>query len=203
QPTGAPARRRRCFYDGHETLAVYIASGSDIDDIIPTLVAYQIERDKLHLALGRPDVVALLESLQGQHLDHEQLEQVAEASGIPAEDLARLRHIWRGETAEQLLTIPTRRQRLALRLLSGSLADYRRATRRWWSNVVRTLPHISFEDRPVYFISSNTHSIANMLSGFALQREQELIRHIETAGAADLKQEYEAIRTAVVPSNRE
>ena len=39
----APARRRRSFFDGEETLAVFIASRSDIDDLIPILTAYQIE----------------------------------------------------------------------------------------------------------------------------------------------------------------
>ena len=37
----SPARRRRLNFDGQSTLAVYIASRSDIDDLIPTLVAYQ------------------------------------------------------------------------------------------------------------------------------------------------------------------
>ena len=47
----APARRRRNFFDGNETLAVYIASRSDIDDLVPILTAYQIERRKLYHAL--------------------------------------------------------------------------------------------------------------------------------------------------------
>src|SRR4029077_578644 len=46
----APARRRRWYQDG-TTLAVLIASTSDIDDLVPTLVAYQIEWNKLHTSL--------------------------------------------------------------------------------------------------------------------------------------------------------
>ena len=52
----APARRRR-WYDGHEgTLAVLLASTSDLDDLIPTLVAYQVEWNKLraHLRAAEP-----------------------------------------------------------------------------------------------------------------------------------------------------
>ena len=48
----APARRRWWFDDGSGTLAVLLASTSDLDDLIPTLVAYQIEWNKLH-ALAR------------------------------------------------------------------------------------------------------------------------------------------------------
>src|SRR4051812_31409633 len=44
----APGRRRKWLYDGKETLAAYIASASDLDDLIPTIVAYQIEWNKIH-----------------------------------------------------------------------------------------------------------------------------------------------------------
>ena len=39
----APARRRHWFDVGDGRLAVLLASTSDLDDVIPTLVAYQIE----------------------------------------------------------------------------------------------------------------------------------------------------------------
>ena len=44
----APGRRRRWHYDGAEVLAAYIASESDLDDLIPTIVAYQIEWNKFN-----------------------------------------------------------------------------------------------------------------------------------------------------------
>ncbi len=47
----ATARRRRCFYNRKDTLACFIASVSDIDDVIPMLTAYQIEWNKLHSLL--------------------------------------------------------------------------------------------------------------------------------------------------------
>lgn len=48
----ARARRRRCFYDGGEQMACYIASRSDIDDVVPTLTALQIEWNKLNRLLS-------------------------------------------------------------------------------------------------------------------------------------------------------
>src|SRR6478609_6378940 len=36
----APGRRRRWYYDGRATLAAYVASASDLDDLIPSIVAY-------------------------------------------------------------------------------------------------------------------------------------------------------------------
>jgi hypothetical protein len=49
----APARRRRCYFDGNETLGCLISSRSDIDDLVPILTAYQIEWNKLHRLLQR------------------------------------------------------------------------------------------------------------------------------------------------------
>src|SRR6476619_4667123 len=40
-------RRRPLRWDGQQTLAVFVASGSDIDDLVPILTAYQIEWNKL------------------------------------------------------------------------------------------------------------------------------------------------------------
>ena len=39
----AKARRRRTYFDRKDTLACFIASRSDIDDMVPMLTAYQIE----------------------------------------------------------------------------------------------------------------------------------------------------------------
>src|SRR5215208_5881713 len=58
----APGRRRRWLFDGEETLAAYIASTSDLDDLIPTIVAYQIEWNKFHRILNADsDLVAAVE----------------------------------------------------------------------------------------------------------------------------------------------
>ena len=48
QEVSAAGRRRKMFFDGNETLAAFIASASDIDDLIPILTAYEIEWNKMH-----------------------------------------------------------------------------------------------------------------------------------------------------------
>src|SRR5438445_4759950 len=53
---GAPGRRRRWYDDGAGTLAVLIASASDVDDLVPTMVALQIEWNKLRAALRAADI---------------------------------------------------------------------------------------------------------------------------------------------------
>lgn len=205
QPANAPGRRRRSFFDGQETLAVYIASRSDIDDLVPILTAYQIERRKLHLLFGKSNVLPLLDQIAatGGRPDTIQLGEMSRLTDIPLEDLERLAQIWQRETAVRLLEIARHKQELSIRSLAGSLADYKRATRQWWKNVERSVPDIAFESHPLYFISSNTHSMTNLLSGFALAHEAELEDFIYDNGSDELQQEYHDILERNVPSSRE
>src|SRR4051794_5412736 len=56
-------RRRPLRYDGKQTLAVFIASGSDIDDLVPILTAYQIEWNKLRDRLLAARITAVDDDL--------------------------------------------------------------------------------------------------------------------------------------------
>ena len=92
QRVSSPGRRRRSFFDGTNILAVYIASRSDIDDIVPILTAYQIERGKLHLRFSNPAAVKILRrSAQGDgDPSYADLQALAEITEIDVEDLGRL-----------------------------------------------------------------------------------------------------------------
>jgi hypothetical protein len=199
----APGRRRRNYFDGSETLAVYIASKSDIDDLIPSLTAYQVERRKFYFILSEPRVISLLNDYLGRWIPDDALEQLANFTDVPAEDYVRLRSIWQSDMADNLRIIASEKQSLSVRLLAGSLVDYKRATRRWWLNACKEIPDISFEDHPIYFVSSNRHSMTNLLSGFALEIEQDLVEYIEKRAAPELKTEYRDILERNVPSSRE
>ncbi len=201
----APGRRRRTFYDGDETLAVFIASRSDIDDLVPMLVAYQIERRKLYDLLGDAAGVAFLESLQGEGMVDPQwaCQRLAEVTHTEAEDWMRIYKVWRERLPQRLLTIATEKQDIAIRALSGSLADYRRATRRWWEHVEEAIPDVDFSSRPVYFVSSNTHSLPNLLSGYPLMQEGVIEAFIQEEGSEGLRREFEDIRRQNVPSSQE
>ncbi|MCA9956449.1 MAG: hypothetical protein KC434_17090, partial [Anaerolineales bacterium] len=206
QQVSAPGRRRRSFFDGKDQLAVYIASRSDIDDIVPILVAYQIERRKLRQLLDKENVIKELERIRdtkGGVPSGNSLIRLASMTEIPAEDLARLVQVWGAKTADKFLQIAQTKQEISIRSLAGSLADYKRATRRWWRNVERHLPDIFMPDKPVYFVSSNTHSLPNLLSGYALHIEEQIHAYIQEHGSDDLHQEYHDILEQNVPSSRE
>ena len=194
----AKARRRRCYFDGKQTLAGYIASQSDIDDVIPILTAYQIEWNKLHSLLQDCDPTLLKDAADGKSGS---ITRLAEMLGMAAEDLERLRTIWGSDFYNSTQSILRRKCDFGVRLLSGSLSEYWRATRLWWDSIAAAVPGVA--DRPVYFISSNTHSVINLLSGFALANKREIISLLEKSGNAALLDEWEKINKNETQSNLE
>jgi len=196
-PVNAKARRRRTFFDGDHTLAVYIASLSDIDDMIPMLTAYQVEWNKLHTLLSGEQVRKFLAT----PISHDSLAVLSKGIGLALEDLERLKGVWGDEFWTNLHDMAAARKRIQIRLLGGSLNDYRRATRIWWERIEATRPEL--QHRPVYFISSNTHSVVNLLSGLPLRHEADMIRFLEETADESLKQEWEQIETQQIRSSRE
>ncbi len=198
QVVNAPARRRRSFTDGRGTLAQIIASRSDIDDLVPMLTAYQIEWNKLHVLLQQTPAARNLHQLKGNDSLRQEL---AEALEITIEDLERLESIWGARFEENLQRVAAAPCSLEIRLLSGSLSDYRRATRSWWENIEESSPNL--RNRPVYFISSNIHSVVNLLSGFALYKRNELLDYLKNSGNIELQREWQDIQASEVLSSQE
>jgi hypothetical protein len=196
QRVESPARRRRCYFDGQETLACLIASRSDIDDVIPILTAYQIEWNKIHHLLN--PVSSILYDFDG---DESSWYYLADTLEISLNDIRRLQTIWGEKFKDYLHCIADTPLRLGVRLLSGSLSEYRRATHSWWENIEKSYPELG--DRPVYFISSNPHSLLNLLSGYALQHQEKLVEFINLPDNAELLAEWEDILAREVPSSRE
>jgi len=198
QSVEAKARRRRSFCDGAGTMACFIASGSDIDDILPILTSFQIEWNKFHRLLRGEQVRSFLEAPDD---DDEGLAAFARGVGIEPEDMARLRRAWADGFWPLMRSMAAAPKRLAVRLLAGSLNDYRRATQLWWGRIAGLRPELSA--KAVYFVSSNTHSLVNLVSGFALRHQAELVRFIEDPRRADLLAEWNDIQARAVPSSRE
>jgi hypothetical protein len=180
----APARRRR-WYDSHEgKLAVLLASTSDLDDLIPTLVAYQVEWNKLRahlLAADRPEG------------DEPDPAACAAAFGGAEEDWIRIREAW-GDLSSFLDEVHDRRMDLRIRMLGGSQAGYARMTRRWWAPVRASMEEQGLGDRPVYFVSSNPHSIVNLVTATARSGETEIVKFVEEHGPEYLREELDRFR---------
>ena len=52
-------------------------------------------------------------------------------------------------------------------MLGGTQVGYPRMTRRWWAPARATLDGQGLLDAPLYFVSSNTHSLSNLVTGLA------------------------------------
>ncbi|HBX68077.1 MAG TPA: hypothetical protein DEH25_01455, partial [Chloroflexi bacterium] len=194
----AQARRRRCFFDGNNTLACVISSQSDIDDIVPNLTALQIEWEKLH---NRIQFVPPNLDFDEAVRDPQKSQQVAEILRISLDDLERLRRVWGDQFSANLTHIRNFRPQFRIRLLNGSLSEYRRATHSWWDHIEAACPDL--RSRPVYFVSSNTHSLVNLISGFALENRETLLHYLEKSDDLDLQTEWRDIQTSQVPSSQE
>jgi hypothetical protein len=185
-PLEAPARRRRWYDDGNGTMAVLLASASDLDDLIPTLVAFQIEWNKLRLRLRSADW-----PLEGEVPD---AAECAAALGGTDDDWVQLAEAWGEAFGDRLAQMAARRLNLRVRMLGGSSVGYARMTRRWWAPVRAAMAEHALEDRPMYFVSSNPHSIPNLLSGTARRREAEITNWVERDGPEDLRAELALFR---------
>jgi hypothetical protein len=186
----APARRRRWYDDGAGTLAVLLASASDLDDLLPTLVAFQIEWNKIRVrqrAAGWHEIVGERQPAA---------EECARLLGGSAEDWGRLEESWGTRFAEHMRLIASERMALRIRMFGGSNTGYARMTRRWWAPVSAELNREGLTtERPLYFVSSNTHSLVNIATSVARDREQELVAFVETMPEDDiLRHELAAFR---------
>ncbi len=199
QSVTAHSRRRKMFFDGDGTLAAFIASVSDIDDLIPMLVAYQLEWNKLHDRLVDTPTVARIEAhVSGrQPLSPDEVGDVTKALGVSSDDFVKLQAAWGPALWPNLLEIGRRRKDMSIRLLAGSLTDYRRATDGWWYTVSREVDLYLKSDlfyRPVYFVSSNTHSLVNLLGGYARSIEPELAAFLKRTNPENLWHQYQRIK---------
>ncbi len=182
----APARRRRWYDSGAGTLAVLLASVSDVDDLVPTLVAFQIEWNKIRVrqrAAGWP-----IESMTP--------EACAAELGGSGDDWERLEEQWGDRFAERMALIAGEHSlSLRVRMLGGTHIGYARMTRRWWAPVHDELATQGLGDGPLYFVSSNTHSIVNIATSVARDREATLVEFVESLPESDiLRAELTAFR---------
>ena len=142
EEVSAPGRRRSLRWDGTTTLAAFLTNASDLDDLIPILTAYQVEWNKLHRLIAGGEV-----------------------NGSSARRDAGLEEAASAVLGRAAFAAVTRRPLdLRVRLLGGSWLEYQCAANRWWCGVERAyLRDDEPKRRPVYFVSSNTHAITNLI----------------------------------------
>src|SRR3989344_5327538 len=165
----APARRRKMYYNNEGTLAIFINSVTDLDDVVCLLTSFQIEWNKMHEAL---------QPFKGKILD-KQKKALQGTLVIDDTNWKRMERIWADRTCEWFSTIAVGRPRkFQVRLLRGSYVDYKKAAQRWFENIIKHTRYKDISSRPLYFVSSNTHSLVNNITGWVVRLEKQLIEYL-------------------------
>lgn len=169
-------RRRPLRWDGESTLAAFVTSISDIDDLVPILTAYQLEWNKLHHALSQSGLGRTLAAASPEALPVVDRAELGPILGLDAGGVATLTAALGESFLPALREIARRESDLRVRLLVGSYSQYQRAAQRWWGGIE---PHYLRQTRPrrpaVYFVSSNNHSLINLLGGYAALHREQLV----------------------------
>lgn len=187
------ARRRTTHFNKKTgTLAVFIASISDIDDLVNLLIAYQTEITKIHTLAKKlyPTSSQFLSAIRsGQactdlNIDPVSLQKLLQALG--SKPNLRLSHFYR------------QKPHLKIQLLAGSWVDYTKTTQRWWKNIAIATDSskhkkIHMSRQSIYFVTSNTHSLTNLITGFALKNQAKIIKYIKNK-KPELYQTYQQIQ---------
>ncbi len=82
---------------------------------------------------------------------------------------------------------------LRINSLASGFNDYRKAVEKWWEALLEAADGASVTSRPIYFVSSNPHSVTNPLSGFALAHRDELVALAQDGNPEGLADEWERL----------
>jgi hypothetical protein len=170
-------RRRPLRWNGQSTLAAFVTSISDIDDLVPILTAYQLEWNKLHCALSRSSLGRALTGPPEEAPAAVDPLELGEILALDAGGVATLTAALGENFLPALREIARRESDLRIRLLVGSFSQYQRAAQRWWSAIEPRYVRTTRPRRPaVYLVSSNSHSLINLLGGYARLHREQLVQ---------------------------
>ena len=154
----SPNRRRLTYWDGpNRVMAIILNSDSDIDDVVNNLLAYSLE----HAKIGH-----LLHGSQPSFLDNPR----ASSLRLTDEQFSFLEHIFDIDWPEFIISTqysfnPT------LQLLPFDNSRYADNCQSWWENSASRSLILGLGQKPVYFVSSNSHNIVNIIGGFLNLRQ--------------------------------
>jgi hypothetical protein len=197
KPVRARARRRKYFFDAETgTMAAFVASVSDIDDLIPCMTTFQIEWNKLHQRLNNGQLHDRLLQVNEHDLVHNQelLETLAGVLGLTAGDLGKLGQLWQGaRLLKNLQKAARHRMDMRIMVLGSGLGDYRRSVQYWWGKVEQAVADLKLWERPIYFVSSNVHSFVNLITGVTTELQDDIVAYVQQENPEDLLNEYQAL----------
>jgi hypothetical protein len=184
-------RRRPLRYDGAGTLCAFISSTSDIDDLVPIVTAYQIVWNQMHGLLAGTELGGRLRGDPDLTAGEVDLVELARVLDLDPDGVRTLIAALDVGWFEALKTIAAKPCDLSMRVLSGSYSEYQRSVQRWWSGIEPSLLRERKPRRPpIYFVSSNTHSLLNMIGGYARQHREAILEFARRRNPEGLAQHF-------------
>jgi hypothetical protein len=163
-PVDAPARRRSwLFNESSKTLLCLISSDSDLDDLVNTLICFSLEWQKIK-ALPVRDLADLIKKESYKKL------------GINEDEWSRLKNFlgdnWSQKLSSHLFDFN-------LQLIGYDGSDYLVGPQSWWQQVSDKSLILGLSTLPIYFVSSNLHSLSNVIGGFVKHEQGRFFSYIE------------------------
>jgi hypothetical protein len=176
----APDRRRQVFYNPNTKTAItFLSSDSDIDDIINILICFHIEWSKI----GK----ILTDNGKGI-IDFEKYSLF----GLNQTEWQRLKTVL-GKNWKNHLQSSTEIKNIVIKLISHSDEKYQQTISAWWTNVSQKSFYLDFSNLPIYFISSNQHSLVNIIGRYVTQKENDIFYFIHKKHP-DLEKEWQSVK---------
>jgi len=197
----AQVRNRFALTDGGGRLVVFICSLSDIDDLISSLTCYQIEWNKMHTRLIRTPLGQDL-ALGAVRAD-EIGERIRKAIGISQDNWALLRQVWGQNWNEKMAALAKSPKSFKVVLSSDKPDDYQQMYQAWWDLLSLQFRGLNLSDRPIYFVSSNDYSLADLLSGYAFSHRGAILGRLMDVNKEWLNRIWGLIQSDEEPGRQE
>lgn len=172
------ARRRAAWRPMAGKLIVLLRDGiSDVTDFLTCLCLYAIEAKKLRRRLRSSSVLTELKRMS-EAPDQARLAALLDGLDLSPEEREGLQRIWPDDLAERLRDVLLLHEDIALEV-DTQIDNYNsRASETWVAQIrdrVRALVDLEDPDLDVHIISSNTHSVGNLLSPYLARRREEVL----------------------------
>lgn len=175
------ARRRPTYQVGNDTIIVVAREGrTELLDLITLLCSYQLEAVKISRLLGESELfTSLSDVLEDENHTLEErnrlLAKLAFELGTTDDLIVALDRAWGGELLERLHYLSLNPPAFIARLHRDYSVEASRSRAKQWVSVLkRCVSELDCEEGAIHILSSNTHSTVNLLSAFALSREDEI-----------------------------
>lgn len=179
EPVATKARRRAAWRAMPGKLIVLLRDGvSDVTDLLTCLCLYAVEARKLRHRLRSSQALVELKRLAADP-DPARTDALLAAAGLEAEEREGLARIWPKDLARRLRDVLLHHEDIAVEV-DIQLDNYNsRASETWVGQIrsrVRELVDLEDPALEVHIISSNTHSVANLLSPYLARRRDEVLQ---------------------------